>query len=85
MHSLISIVGVVLFGKENYPEWSQKINHTLISNDFWRGIFEGEGDNPLKKPTSNKEITIWEKKNCKVFALTADFVNEDVSCNIIPF
>ena len=30
MHSLASIVGVVLSGKENYIEWSRNIKHTLI-------------------------------------------------------
>ena len=63
MHSLISIVGVILSAKENYPEWSQKIKHTLIFNEFWRGICEGEGDNASTNPTSDKEITIWENKN----------------------
>lgn len=38
MHSLISIVGVVLFGKENYHEWSRKIKHTLIYNELWGGV-----------------------------------------------
>jgi hypothetical protein len=40
MGSLISIVGVTLTSKENYPEWYRKIKHTLIFNDFWDGIYE---------------------------------------------
>jgi hypothetical protein len=40
MHSLISIVGVVLTDKENYREWYRKIKSTLIFNDLWKGICE---------------------------------------------
>jgi len=47
MHSIISIVGIVLTSKENYPEWSQMIKHTLIFNEFWKGVCVGDGD---KKP-----------------------------------
>ena len=85
MHSLISIVGVVLSGKENYLEWSRKMKHTLIFNEIWRGICEGEGDLPPAKPTSNKELAIWENKNCKAYALIAASVNEEVSHHITPF
>ena len=85
MHSLISIVGVFLSSKENYPEWSQKIKHTLIFNELWRGICEGEGDLPPANPTSDKEIIIWENKNCKAYALIAASVNEEVSRHITPF
>ena len=85
MHSLISIVGVVLSSKENYLEWSRKIKHTLIFNELWRGICEGEGDHPPANPTSYKENAIWENKNCKAYALFAAFVNEEVSRHITPF
>ena len=85
MNSLIFIVGVVLSSKEKYPEWSQKIKHTLIFNEFRRGICEGEGDHRPAKPTSDKEIAIWEKNNCKAYALIAASVNEEVSHHITPF
>ena len=78
-------MGVVLSGKENYPKWSWKIKHTLILNEMWRGIFEGEGDHPLAKPTSDKKITIWENKKCKAYALIAASINEEVSHHITPF
>ena len=68
MHSLISIVGVVLTGKENYPEWFWKIKRTLIFNELWKGICEGEGDNAPENPTSDKELSIWENKNNKAYA-----------------
>lgn len=50
MHSLISKVGVVLFGKENYPEWLWNIKHTLIFNELRKGVCVGEGDNELTNP-----------------------------------
>ena len=85
MHSLISIVGVVLSGKENYLEWSRKIKHTLIFNELWKGICEGQEGNPPAKPTLDKELAIWENKNCKAYALIAASVNEEVSFHITPF
>jgi len=51
MHSLISIVGVVLTGKENHREWYRKIKSTLIFNDLWKGICEEK-----EVPHSNKTI-----------------------------
>ena len=76
---------VVISGKENYPEWSHKIKHTLIFNELWRGICEGEGDHPPANPTSYKEITILENNNCKVYAFIKTYVNEEVSHHITPF
>lgn len=85
MHSLISIAGVVLSRKENYHEWSRKIKHTLIFNELWKGICEGEGDNAPEKPTSNKELSICKNKNNKAYALITTSINEDVSRHIYPF
>ena len=85
LHSLISIVGVVLIGKKKYPEWSQKIKHTLIFNELWKGVCVGDGDKEPKQPTSDKEFAIWENKNSKAYALIATSVNEEVSCYILPF
>ena len=45
MNCLISIVGVILSGKENYQnyqEWFRKVKNTLIFNDMWDGICENE-------------------------------------------
>jgi len=77
MHSLISIVGVVLLGKENYPEWSRKIN-TLIFSEFRKGVCVGEGDNEHINPALDKEITIFETNNKNASALIVEFVNEEV-------
>ena len=85
MHSLISIVGIVLSGKENYLEWSRKIKHTLIFNELWKGICEGQEENPPAKPTSDKELAIWENKNCKAYALIAASVSEELSRHISSF
>ena len=64
---------------------SQKIKHTLIFNELWRGICEGEGDHPPTKPNLDKEISILENTKCKTYALIAASVNEEVSHHIIPF
>eukprot|EP00253_Pinus_taeda_P021152 PITA_21152 len=85
MHSIISIVGIVLTGKENYPEWSRKIQHTLIFNELWKGVCIGEGDEAPVQPTSDKELAIWENKNNKTYALIATSVSEEVSRHILPF
>ena len=47
----ISIVVVISMSKENYPKWLRKIKHTLIFNDLWDGIYEGENENDPIKPT----------------------------------
>jgi hypothetical protein len=83
MHSLISIVGVVLTDKENYLEWSRKIKHTLIFNNLWDGICEGEVDGRPIIPTTNKELAIWKNKDKKAYALIVVMVSEEVSHHII--
>ena len=85
MHSIIYIVGIVLIGKENYPEWSRMIKHTLIFNELWRGVCVGDGDKEPEQPTSEKEFAIWENKNNKAYALIATSVSEEVSRHISPF
>jgi len=59
MHSLIFIFGVVPTSKEKYQEWLRKVKHTLIFNDFWDGICEGQDDNEPTFPEENKEVAIW--------------------------
>lgn len=78
-------MGVVLTGKENYPEWSRKIKHTLLFNDLWKGVCVRGVDKELEQPTSKKEFTIWENKNSKAYALVAASINEEVSHHISPF
>ena len=52
------MVGIVLTGKENYPDWSRMIQHTIIFNELWKGVCVGEGDSDPEKPTSDKELAI---------------------------
>ena len=39
---MVSIVGVVLSGKENYQERARKDQCMLIFNDLWDGTYEGQ-------------------------------------------
>ena len=79
------MVGIVLTGKENYPEWSWMIKHTLIFNELWKGVCVGEGDKDPAQPTSDKELVIWENKNSKAYALIVASVNEEVSRHISSY
>lgn len=56
MHSLFSIVGMVLSGKEKYPDWLRNIEHTYILNDLWDDICDG--DTSPSKPTIDEELAI---------------------------
>jgi hypothetical protein len=74
IHSLVSIVGVVLNGKENYSESSKNIENTLIFNYIWDGIDDGY-TSPIK-PIVVKEIGIWMDKDKKAYALIiASWIN----------
>eukprot|EP00253_Pinus_taeda_P007309 PITA_07309 len=79
------MVGIVLTSKENYPEWSRMIKHTLIFNELWKGVCVGEGENDPVQPTSDKELVIWENKNNKAYALIAASINEEVSRHISSY
>ena len=83
MHSLISIVGVVLFGKENYQKWFRKIKNTLIFNDLWEEVCEGKDDKDLEQRTYDKQLAIWKGKDKKAYALTSAFVTEEVTQHIL--
>ena len=85
MHSIISMIGIVLTGKEKYPDWSRMIQHTLIFNELSKGVCVGEGDSDPEKPTSDKELAIWENKNNKAYALIAASVNKEVSRHISSY
>jgi hypothetical protein len=83
MHSLISIVGVVLFGQENYQEWFRKIKNTLIFNDLWEEICEGKDDNDPEQPTDARKLAIWKSKDKKAHALIYASVTEEVRRRIL--
>jgi len=63
----------------------RKIKHTFSFNELCKGICEGEGVNASENPTSTKEISIWENKNNKVYALIVTSINEEASQHILPF
>ena len=97
MNSLISIVGVILSGKENYQEWFRKVKNTLIFNDMWDGICEnenledkedGEAINEVDKsapipPTNVKELALWKSKDKKAYALIIASVTKEVSRHLV--
>jgi hypothetical protein len=80
MHSLVSIVGVVLSGKKNYPKCSRKIEYTLIFNDLWDDICDG--DTKPTKLTIDKEFAIWTNKDKKKYSLIVSSISEEVSHHI---
>jgi hypothetical protein len=83
MHSLVSIVGVVLSGQENYQEWFRKIKNTLIFNDLWEEICECKDDNDPKEPTDAKQLVIWKSKDKKAHTLISASVTEEVRRHIL--
>jgi hypothetical protein len=83
MHSLVSIVGVVLSGQENYQEWFRKIKNNLTFNNLWEEIYEGKDDNDPEQPTDAKQLVIWKSKNKKAHALISASVTEEVSKHIL--
>ena len=83
MCSLISIVRVVLIGKQNYLEWFRKIKHTLIFNHLWHGICEGENQSETTQPTRDKEVAIWKNKDKKQHALIVASISEEVSYHLV--
>jgi hypothetical protein len=83
MHSLVSIVGVVLSRQENYQEWFRKIKNTLIFNDLWEEICEGKDDNDPEQPTDARQLVIWKSNDKNAHALIFVSVTEEVSRHII--
>jgi hypothetical protein len=58
MHSLITIISVVLIGKENYREWYINIKITLIFNDLWNNIYEVVNEEEFESTATEKKIRI---------------------------
>jgi len=61
------------------------IKHTLIFNELWKVVCIGDRNKQPKQPTSDKELTIWENKKNKAYAVITAFVSEEVSYHITPF
>ena len=97
MNFLISIVGIILSGKENYQEWIRKDKNTLIFNDMWDGICEnenledkedGEAINEVYKsapvpPTNAKDLALSKSKDKKAYALIIASISEKVSRHLV--
>ena len=97
MNSLISIVGVIFSGKENYQEWFRKVKNTLIFNDTWDEICENENFEDKKDvdaidevdksvpvpPTNAKELALWKSKDMKAYALIIASISEEVSRHLV--
>ena len=47
MTLIVSIVGVVLNGKENYQEWFRKLKSALVFNNLWE-VCQGKKDSDGK-------------------------------------
>jgi hypothetical protein len=50
---------------------------------LWDGICEGENDSRLTISTTDKELTIWNNKDKKAYAMIFATVSEEVSHHII--
>jgi hypothetical protein len=47
--------------KIKLPRMVKNIKHTMIFNDLWDEICEGEDDSGPTKSTVDKDLTIWKK------------------------
>ena len=80
MHSLVSILGVVLTKKDNWLEWSHKVKYTLIFNDLWVGICDE--DNQPTELIDTKKLIVWNIKNSKAFSFITATISEEVNYHI---
>lgn len=80
MYSLMSIISIVLYGKDNWYEWHRKLKHTQIFNNLWTGVCDG--DTALTQPKYAKKLAIWNMKNYKAYALISISITEEVNRNI---
>lgn len=76
MQSIVSLIGEILTGKDTWLEWHRKVENTLIFNDLWYKICDG--DTQPTEPTDVKEKEIWNYKNSKALALIRDSINGDI-------
>ena len=76
MQSIVSLIGETLSEKDNLMEWHRKVKNTLIFNDLWFKICDGNTQ-PIE-PTDVKEKETWIYKNSKALALIRASVNGEV-------
>jgi hypothetical protein len=69
-----------LDGPKNYKSWSQHMQNTLIYNELWRDIYDG--DTAPTKPTDATSLEKWNLKDEKALALLRSFVTEHMFVHI---
>jgi len=62
-----------------------KSNPLSFLMSYGMGVCVGDGDKEPIQHTLDKELSIWENKNSKAYALIASSISEEVSQNISPF
>ena len=69
-----------LEGTKSYKTWHRLIESTLIYNELWQGICDG--DVKPNKPTDATALAKWEVKNAKALALIKSSVNDEMYVHI---
>ena len=69
-----------LEGTKSYKTWHRLIESTLIYNELWQGICDG--DIKPNKPTDAAALAKWEANNAKALALIKSSVNDEIYVHI---
>lgn len=69
-----------LEGEKSYKTMKCFIESTLIYNELWKDICDG--DIKLNKPTDTSLLEKWEIKNVKALALIKSLVNDEMYIHI---
>eukprot|EP00253_Pinus_taeda_P022127 PITA_22127 len=69
-----------LEGTKSYKTWHLLIESTLIYNELWQGICDG--DVKPNNPTNADALAKWEIKNAKALALIKSSVNDEMYVHI---
>ena len=69
-----------LEGSKSYKTWQRLIESTLVYNELWHDICDG--DVKPNKPTDAAALTKWEVKNSKALALIKSSVNDEMYVHI---
>jgi hypothetical protein len=72
-----------LDGPKNYKSWSRHMQNTLIYNEFWHDIFDG--DTAPTKPTDDTSLEKWNLKYEKALSLLRSSVTEHIFVHIENF
>lgn len=63
-----------LEGSKNYKTWKRHIESTLIYNELWKYVCDG--DVKLIKPKDADSLAKWEIKNARALALIKSSIND---------